>query len=63
MSPYVCVDGLCERPVPVIDHTVDLWLDQQLCPLTSLQLRKEKSALLNIFQSVLIKMTVLKHLQ
>lgn len=47
-SPHMCVDGLCKGPVPVIDHAVDLWLDQQLCPLTSLQLPKEKSNLLNI---------------
>lgn len=37
-SPHMGVDGLCEGPVPVIDHAVDLWLDEQLCPLTSLQL-------------------------
>lgn len=48
MSPHVCVDGLCEGPVPVIDHAVDLRLDQQLCPLTSLQLGEEKSTLFHI---------------
>lgn len=56
VSPHVCVDGLCEGPVPVIDHAVDLWLDQQLSPLTGLQLGEGKSALLHLFQSVLIKM-------
>ena len=50
MSPHMCVDGLREGPVPVVDHAVDLWLDQQLCPLTGLQLGEEKSALLNLLR-------------
>lgn len=45
--PHVCVDGLSKGSVPVVDHTVDLRLDQQLCPLTGLQLRKNKS-LINV---------------
>lgn len=42
----MCVDGLREGPVPVVDDAVDLGLDQQLRPLTGLQLREKKSALL-----------------
>ncbi len=41
----MCVDGLSEGPVPIVDDTVDLWLNQQLCPLTSLQLRERRTAL------------------
>lgn len=43
IKTHMCVDGLCESPVPIVDDAVDLWLDQQLRPLTSLQLREEKS--------------------
>lgn len=34
----MCVDGLGEGSIPVADDTVDLGLDQQLRPLSSLQL-------------------------
>lgn len=36
---YMCVDGLGKGSVPVVDDAVDLRLDQQLRPLSSLQLR------------------------
>lgn len=35
----MCVDGLGEGSVPVADDAVDLRLDQQLRPLSSLQLQ------------------------
>lgn len=39
-STHMCADGLCQGPVPVIDNTVDLRLDQQLCALTGFHLRE-----------------------
>lgn len=44
LSPHVCVDGLGEGSVPIVDDAVDLRLDQKLRPLTSLQLREEREA-------------------
>lgn len=37
----MCVDGLGEGSVPVADDAVDLRLDQQLRPLSSLQLQRD----------------------
>ena len=37
-STHMCTDGVCQDSVPVVDDAVDLWLDQQLCPLMGLQL-------------------------
>lgn len=36
---HVRADGFREGSVPIVDHAVNLGLDQQLCPLTSLELR------------------------
>lgn len=47
MPAHVCVDGLSQGTVPVVDDTVDLRLDEQLSALPGFQLQEEKQRALS----------------